>query len=144
MKFSLLFIITVFTASAVYGQEVQVIGEYEKNVETNDGSILVWTVHLKEDSTFLYNFYRKLNCDACKEENFWGKGKWTAKENVITIQSEKEKDLDSIYTMDFSITKARIKSQSKRNLSAKRIPNKLIFYDSPLSLIKGLKLVKKS
>ena len=133
----------MFIPISVFGQDTQIIGEYGKNVVINDGSILEWTVNLKQDGTFLYNFYRKLNCDSCKEENFWGKGQWTAQEKLIMIQSDAEKDLDSTYTMNFSDTKARFHSKSTRNLSAKTMPVELIFYDSPLSVIKGLKLEKK-
>ncbi|MEJ1223991.1 hypothetical protein [Sediminicola sp. 1XM1-17] len=144
MKVNVFLILILCIPIGVLGQEAQIPGEYGKFVETKDGSIVKWTVSLSPDGTFLYNFYRKLNCQTCEEENFWGKGNWTAEGKVITIRSDEERDLDSKFTMDFSHTKARLQSKPARSLSNEDIPVELIFYDSPLSVIEGLKLQKKT
>ena len=127
---------------SVCGQENKIVGEYGKRFDPIHKHVVKWTVQLRDDGTFLYNFYRHLSCDTCEEENLSGKGTWTTKKNLITFETDVEKELDSTYTMNFTNTKARFQSKSVRNTSNKVIPDTLIFYESPLFEIQGLKLQK--
>lgn len=127
----------------VYGQENEIVGEYGKRSDLILNHVVKWILTLDGDGTFSYNFYRHLSCDNCEEENFSGKGTWTAQKNIITFETDVEKDLDNTYTKNFTNTKARFQSKSARNTTEKLIPSTLIFYESPLSGVKGLKLQKK-
>ncbi|MGB5498752.1 MAG: hypothetical protein WBM77_07470 [Maribacter sp.] len=143
MKIILFLVVITSIPFGVCGQENQIAGEYGKSSDPIHKHVVEWTVQLKDDGTFSYNFYRHLSCDSCEEENFSGKGTWTAEEKLITFETDVAKDLDSTYTMNFTNTKARFQSKSARNTSNKVIPDVLIFYESPLPEIQGLKLQKK-
>lgn len=143
MKIILFLVVVISISLGVCGQEYQIAGEYGQSSDPIHEHVVKWTVQLKDDGEFSYNFYRHLSCDNCEEENFSGKGTWTARKNLITFKTDTIKDLDSIYTMNFAHTKARFQSKSPRNKSSKVIPDALIFYESPLMEIQGLRLQKK-
>lgn len=138
----LFLVLVTCVAFSVCGQENKIVGEYSKRSDPIHKHVVKWTVQLKDDGTFSYNFYRHLSCDNCEEENFSGKGTWTSKKNLITFKTDVEKDLDSTNTMNFTNTKARFQGKSARNTSNKAIPDTLIFYESPLFEIQVLKLQK--
>ncbi|MFT4832383.1 MAG: hypothetical protein ACI815_002036 [Psychroserpens sp.] len=117
-------------------------GTYGISPENETGHVLKWTLSLKADGTFLYNFYPKLNCDICSEENFYGKGTWKAEKSVIYFTTNEKVDLDEKHTMNFNNTKARINRKSPRDISNKTIRESIVFYSSELSTIKGLELFK--
>jgi len=52
--------------------------------------------------------------------------------------------LNEKYIYDFTNTKARWITKSPRDLSGKEVKESLLFYESDLSVIKGLKFYKKS
>lgn len=124
----------LFAQSGVY--------KIDNNDKRIDGTIIKWTLTLNEEGTFLYNFYRKIKGGI--HENFYGKGTWNAEKNLLFFSSEKEADLDEKYIYDFTNTKARWITKSPRDLSDKEVKESLLFYESDLSVIKGLKFYKKS
>ena len=126
-----------------YGQENEIIGTYSKRSDSIHKHVVAWTVKLKDDGSFSYNFLRHLSCDTCEEENFSGKGSWTSEDKLITFTTDLTKDIDSTFAMNFTNTKARFKRKSNRSKSNKVIPDVLIFYESPLFEIQGLKLEKE-
>lgn len=140
----LFFILGIFICGNVLAQSgVYVIDNNDKRI---DGTIFKWTLTLNEDGTFLYHFLRDLSAISKpnKEENFYGKGTWTAEKNLVFFSSDKETDLDEKYIYDFTNTKARWITKSPRDLSGKEVEESLLFYESDLSVIKGLKFYKKS
>lgn len=117
-------------------------GTYGLSSADNSDATLKWTLSLKPDGTFLYHFYRNLNCDSCPDENFYGQGTWKAEKNLITFTSDEKDDMDETHTMNFKNTKARINRKSPRDISNKTIKESIIFYSSELFTIKGLELFK--
>lgn len=117
-------------------------GTYGLNPPTDNGNVIKWNLSLNPDGTFLYHFYRNLNCVICEEENFYGKGTWKAEKNIISFYSDEQGDLDEIHTMNFNNTKARINRKSPRDISNKVIKESIIFFSSELFTIKGLELFK--
>ncbi len=101
---------------------------------------IAYSLSLEADGTFLMHFYRKLVCDSCVEENWYGSGKWASEKNIVTFLQEKQEEKNSI---NLHLSKARIDTKSPRNLSDKIVKTKLTFYDSDVFWVKGLKLYKK-
>ncbi|WP_299677942.1 hypothetical protein [uncultured Dokdonia sp.] len=114
-------------------------GEYTKKTKTKKGEILEWTLSLRDDGTFLYHFYRDLNCHQCVEEHFYGKGTWTASKKVI-IFNTRETDIDINHTINLNKSKARVYIKSLKNKSKKDHTPSIRFYTSETSSIKGLQL----
>jgi hypothetical protein len=138
----LFFIVGFFMCTHVFAQSgVYVI---DNNDKRTDGTIFKWTLTLNEDGTFLYHFLRDLSAISKpnKEENFYGKGTWKAEKNLVFFSSDKETDLDEKYIYDFTNTKARLIKKSPRDLSDKVVKEAILFYESDLSVIKGLKFMK--
>jgi len=142
----LFFILVAFICNSVFEQAgVYVIDNNYKRKDI-DETIMKWTLTLNEEGTFIYHFIRDLSAISKPnmEENFYGKGTWKAEKNLIFFYSDKEKDLNEKYIYDFTNTKARWITKSPRDLSGKEVKESLLFYESDLSVIKGLKFYKKS
>lgn len=137
----LLIIITVIFSLSLSAQTEDHVGDYERKSVTKKGEIFKWTLSLNTDGTFLYNFYRNLNCDICPEENFYGKGTWKAENKLVYFYADKN-DIDETHTLNFNNTKARINSKSPRDKSARIIKTSIRFYSSEEFAIKGLELFK--
>ncbi len=129
----LVFNLNIFGQSGIYVKKSE-----SKTNETK----LEWTLTLKPDGTFLYQFHRKLK-GGNPEENFYGKGVWKSKKNLVFFYSE-NKDIDETHTMNFNNSKARINSKSKRNKSNRIIKTSIRFYESKIPEITGLELFIKS
>ncbi|ALM09046.1 hypothetical protein SB49_15545 [Sediminicola sp. YIK13] len=134
-----LFLVSYLSLSA---QTESYAGTYGISPENETGHVLKWTLSLKADGTFLYNFYRKLNCNSCTQENFYGKGTWKAEKNLISFSTDEKDDIDDVHTMNFNNTKARINRKSPRDISNRTTKESIIFYSSELFTIKGLELFK--
>ena len=116
---------------------------YVKKPESLDGTKIKWTLTLKEDGTFFYNFYRDIVGEFNLEENFYGKGTWKAEKSLIFFYTNKETDLNETYTVDFTNSKARYTTKSPRDTSGKVVKTSLRFYESDNTFIKGLELFKE-
>ena len=64
-----IFILFLVFYSNVFAQS----GDYYKRVETKKGEIIEWTLNLRPDGTFLYQFYRNLG-KPYPEKIFMAKG----------------------------------------------------------------------
>jgi hypothetical protein len=141
MKYLLIFIF--FAGSLkVHSQIDSNAGTYGLNPPLDTGVNIKWTLSLNPDGTFLYNFYRNLNCDIYSEENFYGKETWKSEKSLIYFTTNEKDDLDETHTMNFNNTKARINRKSPRDISNKITKESIIFYSSEISTIKGLELFK--
>ena len=118
-------------------------GEYRASHGANDSGVLIeYTLSLRPNGTFLFHSYRNIN-DKAPEEHWYAKGKWAVeKKNQLFFYINKDTDLDEKYTLNFSKTKARYSSKSPRNLSEQFIKTSLLFYNSEIFWVKGMKLFK--
>lgn len=137
-----LFFYLFIICSNIYAQS-GVYSIYANNGK--DGTKIKWTLTLNENGTFLYHFLRDLSSisKANSEENFYGKGTWKAEKNLVYFYTDKETDLDDMYNIDFTNSKARYITKSPRDKSDKVIKIALRFYESNLVYIKGLELFKE-
>jgi hypothetical protein len=143
MKNIVLLFFLIFSTFYSFGQSEIYAGDYTRKPELTDGNNLKWTLTLNTDGTFLYNFYRNIEGAGNPEENFYGKGTWKAKKNLIFFYTDKETDFDETYTIDFTNSKAKYITKSPRDTSKKVVKTALRFYEYINSLIKGLELFKE-
>ena len=142
MKLKFPFIILLFTYNiSLFAQPEDYSGTYIRPYESQENQILKWTLTLNSDGTFLYNFYRNLG-DKNPEENFYGKGTWTSEKKLIFFYTDVNTAFNVPHIMDFTGSKARINKKSPRDKSDKIIKESIRFYESELSVIKGLELFK--
>jgi len=123
MKF--LTALCLFISVFAYSQQESLSGEYnlftsgEENTANSE-----YTLELYPDGTFSFQSYRQLKKQ--NEERLFVQGTWVSKGLLIELQGSKD--------MDLSNTKARFDTKTQ----------KLVFYESKIPWVKGLKLPKDS
>jgi len=115
-------------------------GSYTISYNTPQGDIR-YALILKEDSSFTYHFYRFSKCASCRKENYYAKGKWLIEKKIIYFSSSAD-DMDDTYTLNFNNSKAHFIKKSPRDKTDRVIPEALHFYESEISWVKGMKLLK--
>ena len=138
----------LFTISALIfslglsAQDENVIGNYELSINAENGDIK-YSLSLNSDRTFIFHFYRHLNCSSCVEENQYGKGTWKEDKKLISFSVDNTIDLDEKHILNFNNSKARFDIKSPRNKTNQVINTKLRFYKSEIFWVKGMELIKK-
>jgi hypothetical protein len=140
MKYQILFF-TLVIHLAIIAQTSNVIGTYDLRLESSN-ALIVDTLILHSDKTFVYHSYDKHDGGIPPERNFYGKGTWTFEKNIIHLSSNKD-DFDEKYTLDFNNSKARFITKSPRDKSDRVIPTSLQFYKSEIFWIPKRNLIKK-
>lgn len=98
-------------------------------------------MNLLDDGTFIFHYYSKIKNGIPPEKNYYGKGKWTVEKNVISFFSDKQKDLDDKFTVDFTNTKARFITKLPRDKTDKIVPTKLQFLKSSIAWMNRIDLL---
>ncbi|WET03732.1 hypothetical protein [Flavobacterium sp. YJ01] len=137
------FIITLLLISGISlsAQSSQFSGDYARSL-SNEQHIIEYKLILNQDGTFLFHYYRKLQGGTPPEENKYGKGKWSVKDNVITFSANKNEDLDAKNTLDFTNSKARFVTKNPRDKSDKVVKTKLQFLESEIPWMKRIDIFK--
>ncbi len=136
MHFIFLFTLTLNAQSIIYE------GTYLLKLETSNGDFHQWKITLNPDNTFLFHSSSKITNGIPPEKSAYGKGIWRANKNIIYFTTDKTKDLDETYTLDFTNTKARYDTKSTRNITDSVIYTKLWFSQSDISWVQGKQLLK--
>jgi hypothetical protein len=116
-------------------------GNYTRSLST-EKHIIEYKLTLNPDGTFVFHSYSKIQNGNPAEENKYGKGKWSAKDNLITFSANKKEDLDSKYTLDFNNSTARFVAKNPRDKSDKIVKTKLQFLESGIFWIKSIDFFK--
>ncbi|HEY1195065.1 hypothetical protein [Flavobacterium sp.] len=135
---SLLFIFNLLLSA----QSNQLAGNYSHSLGENEKHKLEYQLTLNQDGTFVFHYYSKIENRTPLEENKYGKGKWTAKDNVVTFSADKKEDLDEKYTLDFNNSAARFVTKNPRDKSDKIVQTRLKFLDSGIFWMKGIDVFK--
>jgi hypothetical protein len=138
----ILLLIAISTSISATAQWETFAGNYNHRYDLEDGGVIEYKLSLNPDGTFFFHNYRKLTCALCSEENQYGNGSWTAKNNEIYFSTNRESDLDEKHTLDFSGTKARSNKRSPRNKSSKVVKESIRFYTSEIPWLKGWELFR--
>ena len=122
------FIITLLLISGISlsAQSNQFSGDYARSL-SDDKHIIEYKLTLNQDGTFLFHSYRKMQGGTPPEENKYGKGKWSVKDNVVTFSSDKKDDFDAKNTLDFNNSKARFVTKNPRDKSDKEVKRSFNF-----------------
>lgn len=124
-----LFLICSITLSA---QSNQFAGDYSRSLSEEGKHTIEYKLTLNQDGTFAFHSYSKIQGGTPPEVNKYGKGKWSAKDNLITFSSNKKEDFDEKYTLDFNNSTARFVTKNPRDKSDKVVKTKLQFLESDI------------
>ena len=141
MKLLLTTLILIFNLT-IFAQSNAFIGDYNRTFSKEGDHFIEYKLTLHQDGTFLFHSYSKIKNGFPPEVNKYGKGKWTAKDNVITFSSNKQEDFDEKYTLDFKNSKARFVTKNPRDKSGRIINTKLTFVESEIPWIQRLDFFK--
>ena len=118
------------------------VGDYNRTLNTTENDMFDYKLTLNQDGTFVFHYYSKIKNGIPPEVNKYGKGKWTAKDNVITFSSNKQEDFDEKYTLDFNTSKPRFVTKNPRDKSDRIIKTKLTFVESEIPWMQRLDVFK--
>ncbi|MDN3674110.1 hypothetical protein QWY99_13695 [Flavobacterium branchiarum] len=135
-SFLLIFNLTVFA------QTNNFTGDYTRSLSEEGKHIIEYKLILNQDGTFLFHSYSKIQGGIPPEVNKYGKGKWSAKDNLITFSSDKKEDFDEKYTLDFNNSKARFVTKNPRDKTTKVVKTKLQFLASEIPWMQKIDFFK--
>ena len=122
-------------------QTEKMIGQYEMKFEASNG-LIIYKLALNLDETFVFHLYSYINQKIePKDENQYAKGTWKCEKGLIFFSTDSN-DLDEKFKLDFNNSKARFISKSPRDQSSRDIKTSIRFYESELSWLKGVTLIK--
>ena len=126
----------------LFSQTKEAVGNYKLTLNAKDSSSFEYEVTLIEDGTFTFYYHSNIKQGIPPESTKYGKGNWTIKNNVISFSTDKQKDLDGKFTLDFSNTKARFVTKSPRDTSDKILKTQLRFLESEILWMRRIDLDK--
>lgn len=115
-------------------------GVYAVTYQTTN-SLIVDTLTLNTDGTFVFHEYDKHDNGLPPERNKYAKGTWRADKKLIYFFADKT-DFDEKHTLDFNSTKARFIDKSLKDKSNRDIKISIRFYESDIFWITGRTLLK--
>jgi hypothetical protein len=137
--FTILILISNFT---LFSQVDNAVGDYLLTLKTKESDLFEYKLTLNEDGTFYFHYYSNIKQGIPPAVNKYGKGKWTKKNNVISFFSDKQKDFDEKYTLDFTNSKARFVQKSPRNKTDQIIKTRIQFLESEIFWMERIEIFK--
>ena len=141
MKLTITALLLIFNLT-LFAQSKQIVGDYTRSLGQEGKHIIEYKLNLNEDGTFEFHSYSKIQGGTPPEVNKYGKGKWSAKDNVVTFSSNKKEDLDEKYTLDFTNSVARFVTKNPKDKSDKIVKTKLQFLESEIAWMKRIDIFK--
>ncbi|MBT8211042.1 MAG: hypothetical protein KJP14_11000 [Eudoraea sp.] len=141
---SLLILLFLVSITAIQAQTSDFVGIYILKEDAENG-VAQHKMALHEEGTFLFStFFSPEDTDGKMLEikSMYGSGKWRVNGNQVFFVVDKEEDFDEDRILDFSKTRARIQQPAPGNTNGETGPDQLVFFDSDIFWIKGLKLNK--
>ncbi|WP_297765642.1 hypothetical protein [uncultured Muriicola sp.] len=135
-------ILLLLASTTMYSQMDNVVGEYFYLAGENGKHLTEYTLTLQEDGTFHFHSYEDHQRGISWERNKYGKGNWRMDGKIVSFITDKEKDIDEKYTLDFSNSKARFITKPERDKTDRKIETKLQFFESEIFWIERLKILK--
>lgn len=141
MKLIIKLIILIFNLT-LSAQSDNFVGDYSRSLGEEGKHIIEYKLTLNQDGTFLFHSYTKIQNGIPPEVNTYGKGKWTAKDNLITFSANKKEDFDEKHTLDFNNSTARFITKNPRDKSEKIVKTRLTFVESGIFWMQRLDVYK--
>lgn len=142
MKLILTTLLLIFNFLSSSAQSSSFAGDYTRSLSEKGKHEIEYKLTLNPDGTFEFHSYSKMQDGVPPEVNKYGKGKWSAKDNVITFSVDKKEDLNEKYTLDFNNSAARFVTKNPRDKSDKIVQTKLKFLESGIFWMKGIDVFK--
>jgi len=136
-------IVFVFNHLIFFSQENKVSGEYFIRLEDNN-NIIEYELVLRENRTFTFHSYKKIESAIVPEENQYGKGTWMLTNSIVSFHTDENTDFNSNYTLDLGNSRARFISKNFRDTTNRKIVTSLQFFESKVFWIRTLKISKAS
>lgn len=134
--FLLIFNLTLFAQSNNFA------GDYTRLLSEEGKHSIEYKLTLNQDGTFVFHSYSKMQGGIPPEVNKYGKGKWSAKDNMITFSTNKQEDFDEKYTLDFNNSAARFVTKNPRDKSDKIVKTRLAFVASEIFWMQRIDIFK--
>ena len=135
----------ILISNSIAAQADEFIGIYIFKADA-ENAVVQHKMVLEEEGRFLFStFFSPKDRDGKMREirSDYGSGQWRANGNQVFFLVNKSEDFDKDRTLDFSNTRARLEKPSARNLKGEKDPVLLIFFDSDIPWVKGLRLPKQ-
>ncbi|MDO5981775.1 hypothetical protein [Flavivirga spongiicola] len=126
----------------LFSQSDKLTGVYNRTLGKEGNHLIEYKLTLNQDGTFFFHSYSNNKRGIPPEVNKYGKGKWSAENKIISFFSEKEKDFDEKYTLDFNNSKARFVTKSPRDKTDRIIKTKLKFFESEIFWMRSIDMFK--
>ncbi|MBD0823087.1 hypothetical protein [Aestuariibaculum marinum] len=126
----------------VLGQDDVLVGKYEFTLGKEESHLIVYTLMLNHDGTFIFHSYNKINSGNQPAVKKYGKGNWTYEDKVVSFFTDKAKHFDEKYTLDFNDTKAGFVFKSPRDKTDRVIQTRLQFFASKMFWIESIEMFK--
>lgn len=131
MKLLITTLLLIFSLN-ISAQSNNFAGDYTRSLGEEGKHIIEYKLTLNQDGTFVFHSYQKIQGGIPPETNTYGKGKWTAKNNLVTFSSDKKEDFDTKYTLDFNKSTARFVAKNPRDKTDQIVKTRLAFLESGL------------
>jgi hypothetical protein len=137
--FTILILISNLT---LFSQVDKAVGDYLLTLKTKESDLFEYKLTLNEDGAFFFHYYSNIKKGIPPEVNKYGKGKWTIENKVISFFSDKQKDFNEKYTLDFTNSKARFIIKSPRDKTDQIIKVRLQFLESEIFWMERIEIFK--
>lgn len=137
--FTILILISSLTS---FSQSDDVVGDYALTLKTVDNDVFEYKLTLSQDGTFVFHYYSHIKNGIPPEKNKYGKGKWTVENKVVSFFSDKQKDIDEKFTLDFTNSKARFITKSPRDQTDQIVKTRLKFLKSEIFWMRTIEMLK--
>ena len=139
----MIFLLFLVTQLPAFAQTEAMVGDYALTLGNEGNNLFEYDLTLRSDGTFDFHYHSIIKQGIPPEKHKYGKGTWKEENQVITFFTDKQKDMDEKYTLDFTNTKARFITKSPRDKSDLVVNTKLKFLGSDIPWLKTLNMLKK-
>ncbi len=139
MKFKV-FILLLMCGSFLFSQKDEVIGKYYLELLNNENNIIRYRLELRPDYTFLFHAYNNRKKSNPTIVNKYGKGIWNVSDKVISFVTDKEKDIDKKHQLNFTNSKARLRTKYSRDKTNRIKETRLRFFESEIHWIPKIEM----
>lgn len=126
-----------------FAQSVAVMGVYSKELG-NEKHRIEYKLTLNAEGTFTFHSHTNIKAGIPQIVNKYGRGTWCTEDNVVSLLTDEEKDIDEKYTLNFSGSRARFITKSPRDKTNRVIQIRLQFFESRIFWIETLEISKIS
>ncbi len=121
------------------------VGEYHRQLGSQGSRLIEYNLTLKPDGTFSFHSHSRSSekFGIPEEVHKYGQGTWIFQDKKVLFFTDREKDLNEEFTLDFGNSKAHFLFKSPRSLSDRPFPTRLKFFESDIFWIKGIEIFKK-